>query len=189
MKLQRLFHLFNQSAFPKSMRWSSHRLSKLLHTFRVLLILILWNVLLIPMEFAFSNFIDYRTISNLFMINIILEQTLLCAITKVQRATKISVAFVGNFIMKVKRGFSVHRLRYGSMKIVLEIPKYVWSSYIYIYVYIYIYICIIYIYVYVITYILFIYMYMLYVIYIYISKPFEYVFDKQKNSFKNKFIE
>ena len=164
MKLQRLFHLFNQSTFPKSMRWSSHRLSKSLHTFRVLLILILWNVLLIPMEFAFSNFIDYRTISNLFMINIILEQTLLCAITKVQRATKISVAFVGNFIMKVKRGFSVHLLRYGSMKIVLEIPKYVWSSYIYMYIYIYV----LFIYMYMLLHIYYLYICICYMLYIYI---------------------
>ena len=54
---------------------------------------------------CFQNFIDHQTILNLFMFNIILEQTLLCTITKVQRATKMSVVFVRNFIMKMKRGF------------------------------------------------------------------------------------
>ena len=44
---------------------------------------------------------------NLFMFNIFLKQTLLCVITQIQIATKISVVFVRNFIMKMKRGFSV----------------------------------------------------------------------------------
>ena len=44
----------------------------------------------------------------------------LCAITQVQRATKMSVVFVRNVIMKMKGGFSVLLARYGSMKNVLE---------------------------------------------------------------------
>ena len=52
------------------------------------------------------------------MFNIILEQTH-CAITQVQRATKMSVVFVRNFIMKMKRGFSALFARYDSMKNVL----------------------------------------------------------------------
>ena len=54
------------------------------------------------------------------MFKIILEQTLLCAIKQVQRATKINVVFVNNIIMKMKRGFSVLLARYGFMKNVLE---------------------------------------------------------------------
>ena len=54
------------------------------------------------------------------MFKIILEQILLCAIKQVQRATKISVVFVNNIIMKMKRGFSVLLARYGFMKNVLE---------------------------------------------------------------------
>ena len=50
------------------------------------------------------------------MFNIILEQALLCAIVQVQKATKMSVFFVRNFIMKMKRGVSVLLERYGSMK-------------------------------------------------------------------------
>ena len=53
------------------------------------------------------------------MFTIILKQTLLCAITQVQRATKMSVIFVRNVIMKMKGGSSV-LARYGSMKNVLE---------------------------------------------------------------------
>ena len=116
-RLQRLCHLFNQSTFPKMMRKTSDSLSKQLHTFMELLILIMWNILLTQMEDVFQNFIDHRTILSLFTFNIILEQTLFCAIiTQVQRATKISVVFVKNFIMKMKRGFSVLIARYGSMK-------------------------------------------------------------------------
>ena len=54
------------------------------------------------------------------MFTIILKQTLLCAITQVQRATKMSVIFVRNVIMKMKGGSSVLLVRYGSMKNVLE---------------------------------------------------------------------
>ena len=54
------------------------------------------------------------------MLSISLKQTLLCAITQVQRATKMSVVFVRNVIMKMKGGFSVLLARYGSMKNVLE---------------------------------------------------------------------
>ena len=50
------------------------------------------------------------------MFNIFLEQILLRAIAQVQRATKMSVVIVRNFIMKVKRDFSVLLARYGSMK-------------------------------------------------------------------------
>ena len=58
--------------------WQSHSI-----TFTELLILIMWNALLTQMEFVLSNFIVHRTILNLFMFNIILEQTLLCAMVKV----------------------------------------------------------------------------------------------------------
>ena len=54
------------------------------------------------------------------MFKIILERVLLCAITKFQRAMKMSAVFVRNFIMKMKRGFGVLFARYGSMKNVLE---------------------------------------------------------------------
>ena len=54
------------------------------------------------------------------MFKIILERTLLCAIPQFQRAMKMSVVFVRNFIMKMKRGFGVLLARYGSMKNVLE---------------------------------------------------------------------
>ena len=77
--------------------WQSHPI-----TFRELLILIMWNVLLTQMEFVLWHFIDHWTI--LIMFNIILEQTRLCAIILVQRATKMSVVFVRNLIMKVKCG-------------------------------------------------------------------------------------
>ena len=48
---QRLCRPTNQSAFPKIMRKWSHHLSKSLQTFRELLILIMWNVVLTQMEF------------------------------------------------------------------------------------------------------------------------------------------
>ena len=54
------------------------------------------------------------------MFSIILELTLLCAMTQVQRATKMSLVFVRNFILKMKRGFRVLLAIYGSMKNVLE---------------------------------------------------------------------
>ena len=54
------------------------------------------------------------------MFNIILKQTLLCAIIKVQRATNMNVVFVRNFIMKMKRRFSALLARYGSMNNVLD---------------------------------------------------------------------
>ena len=54
------------------------------------------------------------------MFNIILEQTLLCAITQVKRETKMNVVFVRNFIMKVKRDFIVLLARYGSMRMFLK---------------------------------------------------------------------
>ena len=44
----------------------------------------------------------------------------LCAITQVQRAKKMNVVFVKNFIIKMKRGFSFRLARYGSMKNVSE---------------------------------------------------------------------
>ena len=69
-----------------------------------------------PNGVFFQNFIDDRNIVNLFMFNIILEQALLCAIVQVQKATKMSVFFVRNFIMKMKRGVSVLLERCGSMK-------------------------------------------------------------------------
>ena len=53
------------------------------------------------------------------MFNIILEQTHLCVITQVQRATKMSVGFLTNFIMKIKRGCSVLLGIYFSTKNVL----------------------------------------------------------------------
>ena len=52
-------------------------------------------------------------ILNLFMFNINLEETLLCAITHVQRATKISMVFVREFTMKMKQYFNVFLMRYG----------------------------------------------------------------------------
>ena len=55
-----------------------------------------------------------------FMFNIILEQTLLWAMTQVQRATKMSVVFVRNLIMKMKRGFRILLARYGSIKNISE---------------------------------------------------------------------
>ena len=54
------------------------------------------------------------------MFNIVLEQTLYCTTTQVQRATEMSVVFVRSFIMKLKLDFSTLLARYGSMKNVLE---------------------------------------------------------------------
>ena len=54
------------------------------------------------------------------MFSVILELTLLCAMTQVQRATKMSLVFGRNFIMKMKGGFRVLLARYGSVKNVLE---------------------------------------------------------------------
>ena len=53
------------------------------------------------------------------MFNIILEQTLLSAITQVQRAMKVSVVLVRNCITKMKQDCSV-LARCGSSKNVLE---------------------------------------------------------------------
>ena len=52
------------------------------------------------------------------MFNIILEQTLLCAITQFKGATKMIVVFKRK--MKMKPDFSVLFARYGSMKNALE---------------------------------------------------------------------
>ena len=51
-----------------------------------------------------------------FSCSILFSSKHLCAITQVQRATKMSVVFVRNFVMKKKRCFSVLLARYGSMK-------------------------------------------------------------------------
>ena len=69
---------------------------------------------------CYLEFIDHRTILNLFRFNNILEQNLFCAIRQVQRATKMSVVYPFNFIMKMKRGSFALLARYGSMKNVLE---------------------------------------------------------------------
>ena len=53
------------------------------------------------------------------MFNTVFEQTLFCAITLAQSATKMSAFFVWNFIIKMKLGFSVLLARYGPMKNVL----------------------------------------------------------------------
>ena len=45
---------------------------------------------------------------------------LLCVIAQVQRAKEMSLVFVMNFIMKIKRGFSVLLARYGYMNNVSE---------------------------------------------------------------------
>ena len=45
---------------------------------------------------------------------------LLCVIAQVQRATEMSVVFVMNFIMKMKRGYSVLLVRYDSMNNISE---------------------------------------------------------------------
>ena len=62
----------------------------------------------------------HRTILNVFMFIIILEQTLLRAITQIQRATKMSPVFLKNFNMKIKHVFSAFVARYASMQNVLE---------------------------------------------------------------------
>ena len=54
------------------------------------------------------------------MFNIILQQTLLCAMTEVQRATKMSVAFVRNLMTKMKCGNIVLLAKYDSMRNVLK---------------------------------------------------------------------
>ena len=43
-------------------------------------------------------------------------ETLLCAMTEVQRARKTSVIFVRNLMMQMKCGFSVLLAKYGSMR-------------------------------------------------------------------------
>ena len=59
-------------------------------------------------------------ILNLFMFNLILEQTLLCAMTQVERAMQMKIFFITNSILKMKYCFSVILARYDSIKNVLE---------------------------------------------------------------------
>ena len=113
--LQKRCRLFNQATFPNMIRSLSYRLSKTLHTFRELLMLIMWNVLLVCFweYYKLSNdlepfYVQYCSPANTFV----------C--TQVQKAAKMSVGFARNFIMKMKGGFSVLLARYGSMKNVLK---------------------------------------------------------------------